>query len=187
MADARTCFKGSDEALSAFNKRLKVECEDFEPTRVIVVMIDGEPCVTLMAETVEANEEDVADAKEHGATITENGKERPIERGDEIPAGDIVQVKLAKIAGFETPKSQAARKGTKSEGLPRSVISEEHLDSLYAEAKGLITEILHVSGPPLPPEYVGHTLHYVAVVFVSVEDAEDAEKDAAEGEAALRG
>lgn len=185
MADALTCIKGSGELLSAFNNRLKAECDKFEPTRVQLVIIDGEPCVFLLAETIEADEDDVADAKEHGATITDGGGEREIRLGDEIPAGDIVSVKIARIAAFETPKATAARKGTKTDGIPISEVSEMRLDGIYSDAKGLITDHIVASGPALEPAYAGQLIHYVAVVYVPI-DGEDAAEAAAAGEAALK-
>ena len=188
MSDALTCIKGSDEKLSAFNNRLKAECDKFEPTRVQVVLIEGEPCVTLVSETVEAEQDDVDDAAEHEATIDDEvtKKPRPIRLGDEIPAGDIVCVKLVKIASYETPKMAAARKGTATQDMPRSAISEDHLEKVYIEANGLINDLQVVSGPPLAPEYVGQLLHYMVVVYVAMDPADDGQ-EAAEGEAALRG
>jgi hypothetical protein len=187
MADALTCIKDPGELLSAFNKRLKAECDKFEPTRVQLTIIDGEPMVTLLAETVEADEDDVEDAKDHGATINDDkGNPRPIALGDEIPAGDLVTVKLVKVAAFETPKREALRKGTPTEGMKASEAAESHLDKVYERAKGLITDHIHASGPTLNPEYAGQQVHYIAVVYVEAEDdAEAAQVDAA-GEAALR-
>jgi hypothetical protein len=187
MADALTCIKDPDEKMSEFNNRLKAECDKFEPTKVVILVVDGEPMVTLMSETVEADEEDVADAKEHGATIEDEGKERPIQLGDEIPAGDIVSVKVVKVAGYELPKTAVARKGSPTEGMSISQISEERLDKLYTEANGLITEHILASGPALAPAYPGQQVHYVGVVYVPVEDEEEEDRAAAEGESALKG
>jgi hypothetical protein len=187
MADALTCIKDHGEALNEFNKRLKAECDKFEPTRVQLTIIDGEPCVILLAETVEADEDDVDDAKEHGATIEDEKtkQQRPIVLGDEIPAGDIVCVKLAKVAAFETPKMAATRKGKPTEGMSIAQISEERLDNIYTQAKGLITDHILASGVPVDPAYPGQIVHYFGVVYVPIEEVDDAQ-DAAAGEAALR-
>jgi hypothetical protein len=187
MADALTCIKDPGELLSQFNKRLKAECDKFEPTGAQIVIIDGEPMVTLKSETVEAEQEDVEDAKAHGATITVDGKERAIQLGDEIPAGDIVTVKLVKVGAFETPKRTALRKGGPTEGMTASEAAEGHLDQVYTLANGLIMEHLFATGPVLQPEYAGQMVHYIAVVFVEADDGTDDAQAAVDGEAALRG
>jgi len=183
MADARTCIKGPDEALTEFNKRLKAECADFEPTDVQIYVVDGEPMVVLSAETAEANDEDVADAKAHGESI---------KVGDEIPDGDLVTVKVAKISAWETPKQAVSAKNSRDKsgytGMSIASISEDRLDKVYGEAKGLITKHLIATGlVPVPlREYEGQVTNWVAVVYVPIEEEGDEAQATAEGESALK-
>lgn len=183
MADAFTLIKDPEEPLSQFNKRIMREAKEREVTDVQLYVVDGEPVVTLLSETDEATEEDVDEAKDHGAELS---------LGDEIPAGDLLLFKVVKIGAVENNAMKMGRseyktwaEGKKQGSPPPDIaqITEERLDSVYAEAQGLVSKHLFAQGPLSPVHsklrYPGEIAYYIGVAYIAHDEEADTKSDAA--------
>lgn len=166
MADAVSLARSPDEKISAFNKRLLEACQQSPVTDVQLIVVDGQPVVTLFSEVVEATEEDVEEAKADGDT--------DIKVGDTIPENPPISVQVARVA-CATP--EAATK------------THSHLETLYQRANGEVVKQIHATGSRFgfseTPDkkgtvWVEQVDTYVAVAYLNA-DAEDQEDEAGEG------
>lgn len=162
MADGISLVKAPEEQVSAFNQRLLSACGDFPITSVQLVVIDGQPMVTLFSESVEADEEDVEEAKEAGEEISV---------GDLIPTEDPVVVQVTQV---------------RADSLDAAKKAQDRMETLYKRANGGVTSVLHASGKGLQKIVDPQTkkisfdireIHYAAVVYNPSEEAEQAEAD----------
>ncbi len=119
--DSKTLVKSSIEKMKEFNKRLRSACESAPVTSFEVAVVDGLPVVTLISETHEADEEDVADAKKFGDKI---------ELGDVIPDDDTICVQ---VSGLSAVGDEAAN-------------TESVMDQLNDRAEGETLGVRFFSG-----------------------------------------
>ncbi len=167
MADGMTLLKAPTENISAFNKRLKDACGIKPVTEVSLFVIDGEPLVTLFSELVEANEEDVAEAKEGGETL---------ELGELIPEEAPM---IAQVTRVECLNDDLALK------------SQQRTERLFERADGGVQKLLCASGtvpiwvtsPEKKTEHlVQQNVHYVLVAYLA--DGDD-DGDGSKGDAKM--
>lgn len=118
MADAMTLSKLPGEKSGQFNKRLLDACNDQPVTSAQLLVVDGEPVVTLFSETIEATDEHVKEGEAD-------------ERGEMIPAGDPIIVQVTR-ASCETDKDAA--------------LTQQRMETLYNRADGAVVEILDAVG-----------------------------------------
>lgn len=159
MADAMTLAKVPSEKISLFNKRLIEACNIQPVTDVSLIVVHGQPVVTLFSEMVEADQEDVDEAKED---------DEEIELGELIPseAPLIVQVCMLDCSSDEA-----------------TGLTQQHTERLYQRAKGGVTKTLHATGSifgfveaPAPDKkayYCEQTISYMLVASFAEEVEED--------------
>ena len=156
MADACTLVKAPEEQMSKFNERLIAECREIAVTSVQMAIVDGQPCVTLFSEAVEATEEDVEEAKE---VAEEDGGKCELKVGDLIPSEEPVFVQVSPLH---------------ADNLERAAKSQSRMETLYKRAQGGVTAVLHATGkgivkindPVLKKDlFVEKDLHFAAVVY----------------------
>jgi hypothetical protein len=163
MADAITLIKAPVEKMQDFNIRLKQSCESQPVTDVSIVVIDGEPAVTLFSEVVEATQEDVDEAKEDG---------QEIKLGEMIPEQAPMMAQVTRVSAVD---AQAAAK------------SQDRMERLYERAGGSVIKQLHAEGsragfmviPDSKPEqkaWVTAPEHYMLVAYLPA-DEESGEKE----------
>lgn len=155
MADAMSLCKLPNETMGAFNQRLRAACgEDSNPvTGVMLLVIDGEPLVTLFSELKEASDKDVADAKAAGDT--------ELRVGDDIPESEPLVAQVVRVSAADD------KEATKS---------QQRLEVLYERADGGVVELLNASGKR------GMTdVTYILVSYLA-DDGEDEDEDDGEGE-----
>ncbi len=122
MADAVTVAKCPSEKIGDFNKRLRETCEAQPVTDTSIVIIHGQPVVTLFSEMIEADEEDVAAAKEDGEELA---------LGELIPSEDPL---VAQVCAMDCSTDASAGK------------TQVYADRLFERSKGAVSKTLHASG-----------------------------------------
>jgi hypothetical protein len=137
MADAQTYIKDPNESMIDFNKRMKTACEEMDVTDFQLVVVDGEPMVTLLSGMVPATEEDIEELKE-----ADPEAELP-EVGDPIPEDDSLIVQCAKVSAM-TPTTFDAKGGVAEKG--DALKSEKRLETLYVRANGGVVKHVHAVG-----------------------------------------
>lgn len=156
MADAVTIIRAPEEPMSKFNIRMLDVCKEMPVTSAQLAVVDGQPCVTLFAEAVEAEQEDVEEA----------GEAASIKVGDLIPAEEPVYVQVCPLH---------------ADNLEKAATSQKRMETLYKRAQGGVTAVLHASGkgvvrvqdPVTKKEiFVEKDCHYVAVVYNPLEGDE---------------
>ncbi len=157
MADAMTLPKVPNETISEFNKRLVKACQVQPVTDAGLVVIHGQPVVTLFSEMVDADQKDVDEAKEDGEEI---------ELGEPIPSEAPLVVQVCQL---DCSTDDAAAK------------TQAYTERLYERAEGGVTKTLHASGsifgfvegPDKKSFYCEQPISYMAVAYFADQDEED--------------
>ncbi len=92
----KTLVRPPHEGMKEFNERLREACQSAPITSFKAVVVDGQPVITLISEVEEATDEDVANYKENGETLT---------KGELIPIDDTL---LIQISGMSSAGDKAA-------------------------------------------------------------------------------
>lgn len=163
MADAMTIIKCPSEEIGAFNKRLLANCQSQPVTEVSLHVVHGQPVVTLFSEMVEADEEDVEEAKEAGETLT---------LGELIPAEPPLLAQICLLRGDTDEFSGKTQKFT---------------ERLFIRADGDVVKVLHgegsifgfIEGADKKPFYAEQRVNYMLVAYLA-DSGEERDEGAAD-------
>lgn len=158
MAEAMTLPKVPSESISDYNKRLAFACNEQPVTDVSIIVVHGQPVVTIFCEMVEADQEDVDEAKEDGEEIA---------LGTLIPSEPPLVVQVCAI---DCSTVEAA------------VLSQKYMDRLYQRAAGGVTKTLNATGsifgfvdtPDKKSIYCEQLVTYLLVAYFAEEVEENA-------------
>jgi len=161
MADATTLISYPGEAMRDFNARIAEACQTYV-TDIELHVLDGQPAVTLLAEAVDAEQEDV-------------------DAGRAEKVGDAL---------FDGPPLCAAVAVVRAASKKAAAKSESELDKLYNLAAGEIVSIDILSadsyewieqddkGKDIPPLYAPTKAHIAIVVWEVAVDEDDGDSKA---------
>ncbi len=136
MSDALIAIKDPNEEMKNFNKRLRDACANTPVTDFELHVVDGQPMVVMFSGLVEADEDDVEEAKEASEEL---------KLGDLIPEDDpvVIQVcQLRALVPMELDKDGALVKGKEGD----AALTEKRLDTICERANDGITKVRVASG-----------------------------------------
>ncbi len=122
MADALTIPKCPSEKVGDFNKRLKETCTMQPVTDASIVIVHGQPVITLFSEMVEADQEDVDAAAEDGEEL---------KLGELIPSEDPL---IVQVCSLDCSSDESAGK------------TQQYAERLFQRADGAVSKTLHATG-----------------------------------------
>lgn len=136
--DAIIIIPNPGEALSAANGRLRGACQDTDVTGAHLVVINGRPIITLMAETEEMDEDEIealrTEAKED-ADAAEDLKNLE-ESGFHVPTNEPLIVVVKRLLLTEQPKKDEFKGMTDAQAC---AFTEDGLNKLLEKADGSVS------------------------------------------------
>jgi len=189
MSDAITLIRTPNQPLPAFNAELRQRCSEMPITDFQIVLVDGQPAVTLISEDVEATEEDVRDA-------LEADPQSDLKVGDPIPESDPLLIQVTPLGARTESEVTSSRgrvdklcdrakgeieriitaTGEVTEWIPNLALAKMRPDgSLETNKEG---NPITVDGNPLPFVQATRQVVYLAVASLAPEPADDDKADA---------
>jgi hypothetical protein len=100
MADITTLIKAPTIKMKDFNKELREACQEAPITDYHAAVVDGQPCIVLISNLVDATAEDVANAEADGV---------PLKLGDPIPESDPLVVQVVALGAYGTAAADSMK------------------------------------------------------------------------------
>jgi len=136
MSEVMILLKDPNEDLKLFNKRIREVCGQTMVTDFELHVVDGQPMLSLFSGMIEADEEDVAEAKEEGEEL---------ELGALIPEDDPVVVQVCGAAAL-VPMELDANGGLVKGKEGDAALTEKRVDVICERAGDAVTKVRVATG-----------------------------------------